>query len=183
MFTAFSFLVSVSGPVEVYLKLPVSEISKIDDQRSVSNEWKAEEKKSWRLFSGSRIEKRKEPFWRIFRSRFDFKETGCLVFALKRRRKSVYQQFLEGLSVFEMYEYFAHWMHKKATRIDRNFVAIVPMDFKVKFDIHICINEENQLCLSPTAFKQLWIIFLLTVMRYKARRSPNSITLYKYFTN
>ena len=26
---------SVAGPVDVYLKLPVSEISKIDDQRSV----------------------------------------------------------------------------------------------------------------------------------------------------
>lgn len=35
-FLQFISSFSVTGPVDVYLKLPVSEISKIDDQRSVS---------------------------------------------------------------------------------------------------------------------------------------------------
>ena len=35
-FSKSKFLFAVEGPIEVYFKIPVSEISKIDDQRSVS---------------------------------------------------------------------------------------------------------------------------------------------------
>ena len=35
-FSKSNFLFAVEGPIEVYFKIPVSEISKIDDQRSVS---------------------------------------------------------------------------------------------------------------------------------------------------